>query len=418
MDVRIRKSNLKGDIVVPPSKSLSHRMLLASSLSKNPSTVSNLIFSEDINATISCLSKLGSKFSIHDSSVTIEKCAIEGGVLDASESGSTLRFLIPVSISLTSRVEFIGRGKLPQRPLGIYFDIFDKQNIAYEKGIDELPLKINGRLKSGEFHIPGDISSQFITGLLYALPLLDGDSKIIITTNLESKGYVDLTLDTLNIFGIKIINNDYKEFIIPGNQEYKAVPTVVEGDFSQAAFFLVADALGADLNLLNMNKDSHQGDKEIIDFLRKMGIECLVTDEKIKAFAGNSKGTVIDLAQAPDLGPIITVLAALSEGKTEIIHASRLRIKECDRIKAITTELNKLGARIKETDDGMIIEGVKMLHGGTVDSWNDHRIAMSLAIASLKTEGDIVIKNAQCIKKSFPHFFKVLESVGGDISYE
>ncbi|MCR5232176.1 MAG: 3-phosphoshikimate 1-carboxyvinyltransferase, partial [Acholeplasmatales bacterium] len=241
---------------------------------------------------------------------------------------------------------------------------------------------------------------------------------IIITTNLESKGYIDLTLDVLKTFGIDIINNDYKEFIIKGNQEYMPHDYNVEGDFSQAAFFLVANCLGANFNLRMMDMNSHQGDKKILKDLEDFGANITYKDSILSCNANELKGSTIDFSQSPDLGPALTVLAALSNGRSDFINASRLRIKECDRITCMKNELEKLGAIIEELPDGMIIYGVNSLHGGIVDSCNDHRVAMAIAMASLKCDGEIKILNASCVSKSFPHFWKVFESLGGVLEYE
>ena len=325
--------------------------------------------------------------------------------------------MIPIALICEEEITFIGHNHLVERPLDIFFEIFDKQNIKYEREINYLPLKVKGKLKPDTFYIRGDISSQFITGLLYALPLLDGDSKIIITTNLESKGYIDLTLDMLKKFNIEIINNDYKEFIIKGNQEYKPYNYQIEGDYSQSAFFLVANMLGADIKLKAMSKDSYQGDKKILEDIKSFGGNIEFTTDELYC-SGNPKGTTIDFSQSPDLGPALTVLASLSKGNSKFINAKRLRIKECDRITCMKEEMNKLGANITEFEDGMDIIGVDILNGGIIDSHNDHRVAMAIAMASLKSTGNIKILNANCVSKSYPNFWEVFESIGGKIKYE
>ena len=217
---------------------------------------------------------------------------------------------------------------------------------------------ISGKLKPDEFRVKGNISSQFITGLLFILPTLESDSKIIITTELESKGYLDLTLSTIKDFGVEIINNNYKEFIIKGNQTYKARDYKVEGDYSQGAFYLSADAIGEDISILDLKEDSLQGDSEVVEILSRMGMEILREGNKIKGITNGLNGTLIDASQCPDIIPVLSVVASLSIGRTTIINAGRLRIKECDRLHAINVELNKLGANIEEKEDSLIIEGV------------------------------------------------------------
>lgn len=420
MNVIIKKSPLEGIINIPSSKSLCHRAIIAASLANGISKISNITFSKDILATIDAMRACGAEIEVFDTSVVIKGSKVKRvkSLIDANESGSTIRFMIPIALVANEEITFTGKNNLVNRPLDPFFEIFDKLNIKYERKDTYLPLKVYSGLKSGEYQIRGDISSQFITGLLYALPLLDGNSKIVVTTNLESKGYIELTLDVLKDFGIEIINNDYKEFIIKGNQEYKPHDYEVEGDFSQSAFFLVANCLGANISLGMMNMDSHQGDKKILKDLEDFGANISYQNQLLKADAKELHSATIDFSQSPDLGPALTVLASLVPGKSKFINASRLRIKECDRITCMREELEKLGAHIVEFEDGMEIEGVKSFRGAILDSHNDHRVAMSLAMASLKTEGEIKILNAECISKSFPSFWQEFEKLGGNIKYE
>lgn len=420
MNVIITPTKLKGDVIIPASKSLSHRAIIAASLAEGDSIISNILLSKDILATIDAMQCCGAKIEIKGDKLYIRGSSVKRvkNIIDANESGSTLRFMIPIALTISDDVTFIGHNNLVNRPLDPYFEIFDKQNIKYEKENTYLPLKVSGKLQAGLYQIRGDISSQFITGLLYALPLLEGDSVIEITTNLESIGYVDLTLDILNKFGINIKNDNYKKFYIKGNQKYIPYNYEVEGDFSQSAFFLVADMLGAKINLKAMNLSSLQGDKKILDDIKAFNGITLKNDNFISCSTTKLTPAVIDFSQSPDLGPALTVLASLTLGTSHFINAERLRIKECDRITCMKEELNKLGANITETKTSMIINGVERLHSGIVDSNNDHRVAMALAMASLKCDGDIKILNAECVSKSFPHFWSVFESLGGKIKYE
>ncbi len=420
MNVIIKPKKLEGNVQIPPSKSLSHRAIIAASLAEGKSIVSNILYSKDILATIEAMRACGAEITEHKDFLEICGSPVRRvkSVIDANESGSTIRFMIPIALVCGEPITFIGKNNLVKRPLEPYFKIFDEQGIEYHKQQNDLPLEVKGGLKSGRYRIQGDISSQFITGLLYALPLLNGDSVVEVTTKLESVGYVDLTLDMLKNFGIEIENKGYREFYIRGNQKYKACDITVEGDFSQSAFFLVADTLGANIELSAMNMNSLQGDKKILEDITAFGGKIGYEKERLKALPKKTKGCVIDFSQSPDLGPALTVLAALSEGVTEFVHASRLRIKECDRITCMKEELEKLGANIVEFPDGMSIVGVKSLKGGTVDSHNDHRVAMALAMASIKATGNIRILNAECVSKSYPNFWEVFESIGGDIIYE
>jgi 3-phosphoshikimate 1-carboxyvinyltransferase len=419
-NVIINSSNLKGHIRVPSSKSVCHRAVICAGLSEGVSNIENVFFSQDIKATCGAMSSLGVNLEIDmdDSKIKVNgkkeyKSAKVN--IDCFESGSTLRFLIPVASALGKEATFKGQGKLVERPLEDYYRIFDSQGVDYKNDSGNLPLTIKGRLKPGEYRIRGDISSQFITGLLFALPLLEEDSKIIVTTELESKPYVDLTIDCLGKFSVQVQNDNYTEFSIKGKQKYGAVNYDVEGDFSQAAFWLVAGTLGADVTCSGMNIDSLQGDKAIIGIIEAMGGRISIEKDKIKAIPSKTKATVIDAKQCPDLVPVLAVLAALSEGTTEIINAARLRFKESDRLRAITSELSKIGADIEERPEGLIIRGRESFIGGTVDSWNDHRIAMAMAVASLKCREPLIIKDAQSVKKSYPNFWEHFDKLGGNI---
>ena len=423
-NIEIKPSPLKGEIRVPPSKSMSHRAIICSSLSQGVSIIDNIILSDDILASLEAMKSFGVEIGISEldengiCKLTIVgrgKLKLTNNQIDCKESGSTLRFLIPMAGLLGERITYIGRGKLLERPLDTYYEIFEDQGISYINDNGKLPLSIEGELKPGTFRVKGNISSQFITGLLFVLPLLKGDSKIIITTDLESRGYVDLTLDMLKKFSIKVENKDYRKFYIRGNQKYKARNYRVEGDFSQSAFFIVAGLLGEEIICKGLNMDSLQGDKVILDIVRHMGGNIAMENNFIKISKSNTKAMTIDVAQCPDLVPILAVLGGLSKGRTRIINAQRLRIKESDRLKAIATELNKLGANIRELEDGLEIDGVEELEGGRVSSWNDHRIAMALAIASIKCKSPLIIENSGAVEKSYPNFWKDFVKLGGMI---
>jgi len=414
--VTIKHSLFKGRVKIPSSKSVSHRAVICAGLSQGVSNIGNINFSQDIDATIEAMKSFGVAVEKREDSLKITgvvKPDIMGSVIDCFESGSTLRFLIPVAALTGKKVVFRGRGELVNRPLGPYYRIFDEKHIRYSTTEGKLPLTIMGRLSHGEYRIRGDVSSQFISGLLFALPLLEGDSKIIMASELESKAYVDLTVDMLKRFSVNVDNFGYKEFRIKGNQKYKAVDCSVEGDFSQAAFWLVAGTLGADIECLGLNLSSLQGDKAILDVIEQMGGHIEVRDDSVRALHSKTKGIIFDASECPDLVPVVTVLASLSEGTTEIVNAARLRIKECDRLKAICTELNKIGADIEESEDGLIIRGRERLKGGTTQSWGDHRIAMSLAIASIKCSDPLVIEDSSSVRKSYPEFWNHFKMLGG-----
>lgn len=414
--ILIKPSKLKGTIKAPPSKSLSHRAIICASLCSDggESVINNVILSEDIKATIEGMRALGAEIKLveddnktYSVQVKREKSIIKNAYINCRESGSTLRFLIPLGLVLSEECTFKGSGKLGERPLDVYYKIFEEQKIKYKTSNGALPLSVSGSLTGGNYEVLGNISSQFISGLLFALPLIDDNSVIKITDVMESKGYVDLTLDILSKFNVNIENKNYSEFKIQGNSYYKSTNYTVEGDLSQAAFFLVAHEVGNDLRCIGIDNNTMQGDKEILSI-----IERYKSIEK-----DNNEEFIIDASQIPDLVPILTVLAALKNGTTtRIVNAQRLRIKESDRLKAICCEMNKLGANIAELHDGLLIKGLNNLKGNaTVNSWNDHRIAMSLAIAATKCEKEIILENYTAVNKSYPLFWNDYKTLGGVI---
>lgn len=409
----IKPSHLVGEVLIPPSKSVSHRAIICASLcdGENKSIIKNVIMSEDIKATISAMESLGVSIDVvneindrYKLIIKREKEHVKSAIINCNESGSTLRFMIPIASVVADESEFRGLGRLVERPLDTYYRIFDEKKVEYSNDNGKLPLRVLGKLSSGEYRVDGDISSQFISGLLFALPLLNAKSTITILNELESKGYVDLTIDILNKFGVKIINNGYKELIIQEDYAYKASEYEVEADYSQGAFFLVAKALGNNVNSLGLNDYSLQGDKKIVEII----------DELLNS---NKDEFTIDVSQIPDLVPILAVFASLLENKiVNIVNAKRLRIKESDRLNAITTVLNLLGADLTELEDGIIIKGRKMLKGNaTVNSFNDHRIAMAIAIACTRCEEDVVLEDYEVVKKSYPGFWNDYKSLGGQI---
>lgn len=414
----IKVSKLSGTVNIPPSKSYSHRGLIAAALAGGGSKIDNLLFSKDILATIECLKsininfELGSDYAITNNS----ELKIVNSDMLCNESGSTIRFMIPIAAAIGGKSKFHGEGRLVSRPLDPYLSIFEKQGINYNMNENELPLYIDGKLEADNFDVPGDISSQFITGLLFALPLLNNNSEINITTNLESKNYVDLTTDIMKQFGVNVsTSDDYLNFVIEGNQKYKAFNYTIEGDYSQAAFWIVAAIIGDGLKLDKLSEKSLQGDKEIIDIAKRMGADIKFEEGILNVKKSKTKGTIIDVSQIPDLVPILAVLASLSEGKTTIINGERVRLKESDRLEAIACELNKIGGNIKETKDGLIIEGVGKFTGGNVEGWNDHRIVMALTVASLVCSEDLIISDSRAVDKSYPHFFDDFAKLGGNV---
>ena len=409
----IKADKLVGELSPPPSKSVLHRYIIASSLAKGISKIENISFSEDIIATIEAMKKLGAKIEQKENYLLIDgsdtfKNLNENIEIDCNESGSTLRFLFPLSIVEENKVLFKGRGKLFKRPMTPYFENFEKYKIKHSY-IDENKILLEGQLKSGIYEIDGNISSQFITGLLFSLPLLEGESKIIINGKLESSNYIDISLECLSKFGIKIINNSYQEFIIEGNQSYKVGNYHTEADYSQAAFFLVANAIGSKIKINDLNENSLQGDKKIIDYISEID-------------NWNSKDTlVLDGSETPDIIPILSLKAAVSGKKIEIVNIERLRIKESDRLKATVEELSKLNFDLIEKKDSILnnsrenFEVNKNEKVVSLSAHSDHRIAMMIAIAATCYDGEILLDNLDCVKKSYPNFWEVFLSLGGKV---
>lgn len=411
----IKAGKLIGEVTPPPSKSILHRYIIASSLAKGISKIENISYSNDIIATIEAMKKLGANIEERDNCLLIDgnktfdkEFLNNNSEINCNESGSTLRFLFPLSIVKENKILFKGKGKLFKRPLSPYFKNFDKHQIRYSYK-NENEILLEGQLKSGSYQIDGNISSQFITGLLFSLPLLDGNSKIIIKGKLESSSYIDMTLDCLHKFGINIANNSYKEFIIRGNQNYKSGNYLIEADYSQAAFFLVANSIGSDININGLNTSSLQGDKKIIYFISE--IDSWNKKERL----------ILDGSETPDIIPILSLKAAISKKEIEIVNIARLRIKESDRLSATVQELSKLGFDLIEKEDSILINSRKNFIQNNIEkfvslsSHSDHRIAMMIAIASTCYDGEIILDNLDCVKKSYPNFWEVFLSLGGKI---
>jgi len=416
MDLTLRPTKLSGSVTVPPSKSAAHRAIISAALAEGRSRIAHVDLSSDIRATIGACRALGVLVQIDGGTLTIDggRLKLTGEPIDCAESGSTLRFFIPIACVLDGEKTFTGRGRLPQRPVDSYLQIFDMQGLRYTRlpGAS-LPLTVSGALRPGEFHVDGRISSQFVTGLLFALPLLEGDSRVSVTGGFESRGYVDLTVDILRRFGIHItVEGD--TFTIPGNQKYQPRDITVEGDYSQAAFFLVGGAISGGIRVKGLDVRSLQPDRAIVDVLRRMGADIAEENGALVSRPARLHGEVIDVSQCPDLVPPLAIAAAFAEGQTHITGAARLRIKESDRLHALAQNLSELGIRTDELPDGLIIHGGQPT-GGTIDSFGDHRIAMAFSIAAAGASDPVKICGADCVDKSYPAFYQDFVTLGGEI---
>ena len=405
MTLTITPAKLQGTITPPPSKSQAHRLLIAAALAEGKSVIQNISRSQDMEATLRCLTELGAEYERAGEKLTLRglggnpmspmgRMALPR--LDCGESGSTLRFLIPVALAVRGGGIFTGQGRLMERPQGPYFDLFEEKGISYEQKGGT--LTVQGQLKPGEYRLPGNVSSQFVTGLLYALPLLEGDSKIMLTTDLESRDYVEMTLRALEAYGVKGHWMDERTLAVPGWQTYKARDLAVEADWSQAGFWYAAKALGNAVEVTGMDPHSSQGDKAI---------------EKYYVNLSEPGDMTIDVSGCPDLVPPLAAMAALREGTTYLVNAARLRMKESDRLAAVSDVLCKLGATVEEGPDFLAIRGLLTLPGGAeVDAYNDHRIAMMAAIAATRCERPVTLTGAESVN----NFWEDYVNLGGKIT--
>ncbi len=399
--IRINKSIGSGIISAPPSKSYAHRLLIASLLSKEECSVKNIAMSNDIIATLNCVKALGKKVEIKDDRILLKNvdCDLNDELeFDCLESGSTLRFFIPIALLSGKKLIFKGSKRLIERGIGVYEEIFKKQNIKFIKESDR--FIIEGILKSDDFYMNANVSSQFISGLLFALPLLANDSKIIITSNIESKNYIDITIDVLKQAGV-IINFDEANNIIyiKGNQEYKQNDYAVEGDYSNSAFLEAFNYFGSNIKVEGLNELSYQGDKVYKKYFEKL----------------NKENCVIDIKNCIDLGPILFCFSAMKYGAT-FINTQRLKIKESDRVNDLKEELNKFGVEVIDKGNEVIVNNKSLRKADVIlNGKNDHRIVMALSVMLSVFGGEI--EGYEAVSKSYPNFFDVLKQLGFEVEY-
>lgn len=413
MRLLLEPEKLGGTLMAMPSKSASHRMAICALLAGR-SQVDNLGCSQDIDATLGAMSALGFEGWRLDGQTlhTGDSPRTEGEErVHCGESGSTLRFLIPLGLDGKRRV-FTGSSRLLQRSMQPYVEIFAQRGWRWQH--DPEGIAVEGEIQAGEYRLRGDVSSQFVSGLLFALAGLAGDSQIRLTGGVESRGYIDLTLAALAEFGVEAGWQGVDGLLIPGGQRWRSAHVLVEGDYSHAAFFLVAGILGRGTCLRGLDKNSCQGDREIISVLRAMGAQVDWQENTLCAWPCTLRGSIIDAAQIPDLAPILAVAACGVEGVTEIVNAARLRDKESDRLAAMATELNALGAEVEERPDGLRIQGRGELRGGVCGAHGDHRVAMALAIAASLCRSQVLLDGAEHVAKSAPQFWEEYTLLGGE----
>jgi 3-phosphoshikimate 1-carboxyvinyltransferase len=422
-EITVKKTpQLNGSVCAPAAKSYTQRMLIAAALSTGISRISNPLLSEDTEAALRAVTALGATFKAEDACWTIAGASpLQGAVepIDCGESGATLRFMVPVATLAETSSILVFRGSIERRPIEPLLtslkDLGAEAHVGKFEGKDAVFVE-GGGIAGGKTSIPGDVSSQFISGLMFACPMAKTATEITLTTPLESADYVKMTESVLAMHSVGV---DVKEncIAIPANQTFKAVDGTVPGDFSSAAFLLSAAAITKSKVVVNnLNYESVQGDKAILTVLRKMGVNGRVCADSIEIEGvGNPlKPVEVDAKNIPDLVPVIAVLACFAKGTSRIFGARRLRLKESDRLASVSSELSKMGAEIKVDADGLTIKGTK-LHGAVIDPHKDHRIAMACAVAALGAEGETVITDAECVRKSYPQFFVHLKALGANV---
>ncbi len=407
--------------LAPPSKSMAHRAVLCSALAKGTSHIENLEFSKDISATLAAAGQLCARVESGPADVLVEGLGHFRpvfGPVDCCESGSTLRFLIPLASLTGQSITFVGRGRLMERPQSVYETLYREQNLHFEQANGQ--LTVAGSLRSGEYTLAGNVSSQFISGLLFALPLLAGDSTLHLIPPVESRSYIEMTRAAQAAFGVTSHWLDDTTLCIPGGQQYHPRDYIVEGDYSQAAFLAVLGAVKGGITLTGLAAETLQGDAAILDILRRCGAKFTRTEAGLVFEQAPLHGVDIDLADCPDLGPVLMVLGLLCEGTTVIRNAERLRIKESDRIAAMEAELRACGGVLSSEGGTITVQGCKpRLHApeAPLSGHNDHRVVMSLTVLALAADIPLAINEAEAVQKSWPHFFDALKPLGVEVHY-
>lgn len=420
MKIRFIPKKLQGCVIAPPSKSMVHRAVLCCAFCKEPTTLFPISFSKDFLATAGAVEALGARICKNeDNSIRIfpTQNLPKTAQIDCNESGSTLRFLLPIVYALGVQSTFLMRPSLAQRPTSDLIDLLVQSGATYQDNV------LSGKLQAGSFSITGAVSSQYITGLLFALSLLCEPSELIVSTPLQSKGYVDLTLAVFEKFGVQIqtvlpTTTDafaIKYCINPVKNLWYTSPhtLLIESDFSNLAFWLAASVLGSDVTCTQVSPHSLQPDYQIISILKQFGANIKQTADAIFITPAPLKGCNIDVSQCPDIAPILAIVATQAQGSTTLYGASRLKIKECDRFHAIVQTVEKMGVSVLQTQDSITIYGGTKLCAGNFDAFNDHRIAMCLAIASTIASGPIEVSDFSCVEKSYPDFLNQFVALGG-----
>ena len=417
MNLKIYPKKLSGKVGSISSKSDAHRVLICSAFCEKETAIKIGQISKDIETTISCLEKMGAKIikiGFDTFKVIPIKFVNQSIKINVKESGATLRFLLPIVAALGVNAEVKCEGRLSERPLQEFLSVLENHGAKYST--KKPPLQTSGQIRGGKFVLSGNISSQFISGILLASPFMNEDIEIELNTKCESVGYINMTIDTMKKFGVKVIKNDSGYFVAKSQKYVSPLEIRVEGDWSNSAFWLAAGAICGSVQVNNLNLNSCQPDKQIIDILKKIGSNIEINGNNFKAQKCQLKSIQIDVSNIPDLVPILAVLASVSKGKTKFFNAKRLRFKESNRLQSIAKMLENLGVDVTENGNSLEIIGKKNLNGGTIESFGDHRIVMAAAVAACVCDNVVIIKDFEAVSKSYPKFFEDYKILGGDFS--
>lgn len=415
----MKPGRLKGIAAAPASKSEAHRVMICAGLSAGDTILDGFMLSQDMTATMNCLKSLGASFTlqgdrliVHGSSDLISGCP----EMDCGESGSTLRFFVPITMTRAEGGKFCLHGRLSRRPMDVYRELFVPRGALWqmeEQTEDTGTLFVKGILQPGEYEIPGDVSSQFVSGMLFALPMLNGDSKLTVLPPVESGDYIRMTLKAMADSGICIKEIAPWQWHIPGGQTYHSTSGRLNGDWSQGAVFICAAALGNDVVITGLDCDTTQGDKAVLDCLQKLGASVNIGPDGIRV-SGSLTGTELDVRNCPDIAPILALVCQLSKGQSRIKGCGRLRLKECDRLEKTAEILNALGGSVEVIGEDMLINGVNSLKGGvTLDTGKDHRMVMLASIAALYCDKPVTVRNVEALAKSWPDYLELYHQLGG-----
>lgn len=420
MEMTFSPAHLTGTAAAPASKSEAHRLMICAGLTEGETTLTGYMDSEDMAATRRCLRALGAATERGEDWLTLTGHARKIArlpVLDCGESGSTLRFFVPIALAMAGGGVFRMHGRLGQRPMDVYRDLFVPRGVRWRMGVGcdgAAELTVQGKLEAGSYVLPGNVSSQFVSGLLFALPLLEEDSTLTVQPPVESAGYIRMTVEAITRSGVVMEEIAPFRWRIPGRQRYHAEGGRLSGDYSQAAVLLCASALGEDVMVTGLAAKTTQGDRAVLKHLQALGAKVEETEDGVKVTADALQGAELDMSDCPDIAPILALVCQLAEGESRLTGCGRLRIKECDRLAATVESLNLLGGDAKAEGNDIVIRGVKQLRGGVaLPDYNDHRMVMLAAIAALKAQEPVRVAGTSALNKSWPEFLNVYRQLGG-----